>query len=44
MTYKPKIGIMQGRLSKMYENRIQVFPFNSWKEEFRNADDLGFEQ
>jgi len=34
---KPKIGIMQGRLSKQYNNNIQSFPINSWKKEFEIA-------
>jgi len=40
---KPKIGIMQGRLSEMYENKIQSFPSQSWKEEFEIASNCGFE-
>jgi len=40
---KPKIGIMQGRLSEMYENKIQSFPSQSWKEEFKIASKYGFE-
>ena len=30
-----KIGLMQGRLSKMKNKRIQEFPINSWKDEFK---------
>ena len=43
MLRKPKIGIMQGRLSEMYENKIQSFPSQSWKEEFEIASNCGFE-
>ena len=39
---KPKIGIMQGRLSKMYENKIQAFPNLTWKEEFCIASNNEF--
>ena len=39
---KPKIGIMQGRLSEKIGNNIQYFPKSSWKEEFKKADELGF--
>jgi hexulose-6-phosphate isomerase len=35
-----KIGIMQGRLSPMINNKIQCFPFNSWKGEFRTCNQL----
>jgi len=37
MNKKPKIGIMQGRLSNPYGNQIQCFPMNSWKTEFKIA-------
>jgi len=43
MTKRPKIGIMQGRLSKQYTNQIQAFPINSWKLEFEKAKNCGFE-
>ena len=43
MPQKPKIGIMQGRLSEMYENKIQSFPSQSWKEEFKIASNCGLE-
>jgi L-ribulose-5-phosphate 3-epimerase len=43
MKQKPKIGIMQGRLSKNHENKIQTFPNQSWKEEFKIASNIGFE-
>lgn len=35
-----KIGFMQGRLSPIYRNRIQSFPWNDWKKEFRVANSL----
>ena len=38
-----KIGIMQGRLSKVINGKIQSFPKNSWRDEFFLAKDLGFE-
>lgn len=43
MAQKPKIGIMQGRLSKSHENKIQAFPNQSWREEFEIASKIGFE-
>jgi L-ribulose-5-phosphate 3-epimerase len=42
MTVRPKIGIMQGRLSNQIGNSIQYFPESSWKEEFKKATELGF--
>ena len=33
------IGIMQGRLSKPLNGKIQSFPKNSWKDEFYLAKD-----
>ena len=38
-----KIGIMSGRLSPPINNNIQQFPFNSWKNEFAKANELGFD-
>ena len=38
----PRIGIMQGRLSKPLNNKIQSFPVNSWENEFYLAKDIGF--
>ena len=43
MVQKPKIGIMQGRLSKSHENKIQAFPNLTWREEFEIASKIGFE-
>lgn len=40
---KNKIGIMSGRLSPPIANNIQQFPFNSWKNEFVKANELGFD-
>jgi len=39
----PRIGIMQGRLSRPINNRIQSFPLNSWEDEFYLAKEIGFE-
>jgi L-ribulose-5-phosphate 3-epimerase len=33
------IGIMQGRLSPMIDNRIQAFPYEHWKKEFKTASE-----
>ncbi len=32
-----KLGFMQGRLSPIYKNKIQSFPWNNWKEEIKKA-------
>ena len=37
------IGIMQGRLSKPSDGKIQSFPWSSWKEEFSLAKKCGFQ-
>jgi hexulose-6-phosphate isomerase len=39
----PKIGIMQGRLSNPYNDRIQSFPVLSWRQEFEKAAKYGFD-
>ncbi len=39
-----KIGIMQGRLSKPGDNKIQAFPWQTWEEEFEIAAGLGFDE
>jgi len=39
----PKIGIMQGRLSKPIGNQIQSFPKYTWRYEFEKASKCGFE-
>jgi len=38
-----KIGIMQGRLSPIINNKIQAFPFNNWQNEFKLASRIGYE-
>ncbi len=38
-----KIGIMGGRLSAQVDKQIQAFPVNSWKNEFKKAQDCGFD-
>ena len=43
MIKKPKIGIMQGRLSKQQGDKIQTFPISSWEQEFEQASKYGFE-
>jgi L-ribulose-5-phosphate 3-epimerase len=39
----PRIGVMQGRLSPRPGERLQAFPWNSWREEFPRAKTLGFD-
>ena len=34
------IGVMQGRLSPIYMNRIQVFPWHNWQNEFSCAKEM----
>ena len=36
-----KIGFMQGRLSPLVDGKIQAFPWDSWKQEFSAAQNLG---
>ena len=38
-----KIGIMQGRLSKPVDGKIQSFPRDHWKDEFYLGKQIGFE-
>lgn len=38
-----RIGIMSGRLSKQIDGNIQIFPINTWREEFEKAVKCGFE-
>ena len=38
-----RIRIMQGRLSKPINGKIQSFPINSWENEFYLARNIGFE-
>jgi hexulose-6-phosphate isomerase len=37
---KSNIGFMQGRLSRIRDNRIQSFPWGVWEEEFSRAFDI----
>ena len=37
-----RIGIMQGRLSKPLNRKIQSFPIFSWEDEFHLAQKIGF--
>ena len=37
---KKKIGIMQGRLSPLYNNKIQSFPKYHWRNEFKKIREL----
>lgn len=37
------IGVMQGRLSPIYMNRIQIFPWDTWQNEFESARKLNIE-
>lgn len=38
-----RLGIMQGRLSPPEAGRFQSFPRNSWREEFKRAQEAGLE-
>ena len=37
-----RIGIMQGRLSRPLNGRIQSFPINTWEKEFYLAKEIGY--
>ncbi len=39
-----KIGFMQGRLSPIYKNKIQSFPWKNWKNEIRIAKSNNFKK
>jgi L-ribulose-5-phosphate 3-epimerase len=39
----PRIGVMQGRLSPRPGQRLQAFPWNTWRDEFSRAKELGFD-
>ena len=39
---KNQIGFMQGRLSPMQGNKIQSFPWKTWKKEFKLGNNLNF--
>jgi len=41
MSLNLKFGVMQGRLSPMVKDRIQIFPKKNWKIEFQRAKNLG---
>ena len=43
MVKNPKIGIMQGRLSELYNGKIQSFPATSWQQEFKKASSCDFD-
>lgn len=38
-----KIGIMSGRLSTQIDNKIQSFPYKTWRDEFFLAEKCGFD-
>ncbi|WP_268544114.1 sugar phosphate isomerase/epimerase family protein [Candidatus Nitrosotenuis cloacae] len=38
-----QIGIMSGRLSPQIDNKIQLFPVDTWEDEFRIASVCGFD-
>ena len=43
MTSKSQsIGFMQGRLTDLYDNKIQSFPWNNWEKEFELANKNDF--
>jgi hexulose-6-phosphate isomerase len=42
MNYTDKIGIMQGRLSKPINGKIQSFPTDNWENEFKIASEIGY--
>ncbi len=42
-TVKPRVGILQGRLSPRPARRFQAFPRATWRQEFELAARLGFE-
>ena len=37
-----RIGFIQGRLSELVNNRIQIFPVKNWKSELKEASANGF--
>ena len=42
MNQPDKIGIMQGRLSRPQNDKIQSFPVNNWEQEFELAAETGY--
>jgi len=43
MSKNHRIGIMNGRLSKQIDGKIQTFPIDTWRDEFEKATKCGFE-
>ena len=41
MSFPSRLGFMQGRLSPLVDGKIQAFPAEHWREEFRDAIDIG---
>lgn len=41
--FKNPIGIVQGRLSPLVNGKIQAFPKDTWRQEFRVASEIGFD-
>jgi len=41
---KNKVGLMQGRLTPSEARGIQFFPFENWKNEFKDARNIGFDE
>ena len=41
-TTSRRLGFMQGRLSDLVDGKIQSFPINNWRNEFIQAQELGF--
>ena len=42
MSITSDIGIMQGRLSPRIDGKIQAFPIDNWRNEFKLAKEIGF--
>ncbi len=41
MFFKNKIGFIQGRLSPIIDNKIQIFPSLHWKDEYKKSKKIG---
>ncbi len=41
MSFKNNIGFIQGRLSPIIDNKIQVFPSLHWKDEYKKSKKIG---
>ena len=39
-----KIGILQGRLSKPVNGKMQEFPISNWQNEFHNLHQIGLKR